>query len=206
MQANDVRDLARQIDAVGDFSKSMIGDMAVDRGEPEDVAYRAMVECFPNPMQRHAELVRFINDDSPVAQRMLRRLSPDYPTRSSVFMAMYDMVNRRLQSLTDNIAAHPDDAARHLLNLERRFLNLSNLMGEVMGAQSPCRSASAPPTRQVEQMDSDTALCSICFESVTGDSTACSGCNNCVHTTCLDAYRRSVGGVVPCPTCRRTLP
>ena len=203
MRGSDIRNMVRQMDAIGEFSNLMLGDMAVDRGGPEDIAYRALTECFSAPIERHAELVRYLNDGGPVAQRMLRRLSADYPTRSRAFMHMRDMVNRRFQSLTDNIAAHPENAARHIVDLERSFLNLSDLLDEVTAVHGPLHRTTSLPVMDVAPTV-DAPLCSICFESVIdSNSTACSCCNKRVHTACLNGYRNSVGHDVACPTCRR---
>jgi hypothetical protein len=200
METNDIRDLVRQIDALGEYSNSLLGDLAVDRGGPEDVAYRTLRECFDDPVERHAELVTILNDDSPLARSTLRRLSADYPSRSRYFMGMRDMVNRRIRNLTDDIAAHPENAAMHMVNLERSFLTMSQLLDDVTAARSPLDRRNSTPAQPPE---TERSLCSICFETVTANlSTACGGCHKRVHTACLNGYRHSAGPNVPCPTCR----
>lgn len=203
MESNDIRNLVRQIDALSEYSNSLLGDLAVDRGGPEDVAYRALKECFDNPVERHAELVRSLNDGSPLARSTLHRLSADYPARSRYFMGMRDMVNRRIRNLTDDIAAHPENAALHIVHLERSFLTMSHLLDEVVTtAQVPLDRRNSTPV-PLNTPVAEPTLCSICFETVTVNlSTACNGCNKRVHTVCLNGYRNSAGPDVPCPTCR----
>jgi hypothetical protein len=202
METNDIRNLVRQIDALGEYSNSLLGDMAIDRGGPEDVAYRTLRECFHDPVERHAELVRSLNDGSPLSRSTLRRLSADYPSRSRYFMGMREMVNRRIQNLTDDIAAHPENAALHIVNLERSVLTMSGLLDEVTAAQAPLDRATSTPST-VSPPIAEPTLCSICFETVSVNlSTACNGCHKRVHTACLNGYRNSAGPNVPCPTCR----
>jgi hypothetical protein len=216
MRRNDIRNLVRQMDAVREFSNSMLGDMSVDRGGPEDVAYRVLKECFNDPIERHAELLVQIGDGSPVAERTLRRLSPDYATRSRAFMEMRGLVNRGLRSLTDNIASDPERAARHILDIERMLSEPVLTRPEpvltrpepVLTRPEPVLTRPEPGlttalTRASSAPVSDPPQCSICYEIVNNNGVACGTCNNLVHSACLAGYRDSAGPSVPCPTCRR---
>lgn len=197
MRRNDIRNLVRQIDAVREFSNSMLGDMSVDRGGPEDIAYGVLKECFDDPIELHAELVAQMSDGSPVAERTLRRLTLDFPTRSRAFMEMRGLVNRSFRSLTDNIASDPERAARHILDMERLLAEPITPMRRTEPVTPVLQRAASAPVNEVQNE------CSICYEPVTSNGVVCSTCNKMVHSACLNRYRASVGPSVPCPTCRR---
>jgi len=210
---DEVRNLSLQVALVGEFSCSMLGDMAVDRGGPEDRAYRALVERIDDIIERNAELVRTLSDGSDVSHLTLRRVSADYPTRARAFMGMRDMVNQRLNNLAGDIVSDPFHAARRMVSMENSYIRLSNLFEEVIQARYLNRTLGVPfRTDDIRHRSEphtelhDDNICSICLEAI-GDasSVCCAACNKRLHEACLLRYRWSAGPDVPCPTCRRGL-
>lgn len=186
-QRKDIRNLVRQVDAVRDYSESLSGDMAIDRGGPEDAVYRALMEICTDPVQLHTMFLAAI-DDEPTRRRALSRLPGDIDTRSRVLISTRNLVRSRIDTLVETVASHPDSATTLLLELERESISYGNLVEDITRARSP----PAP----------EASSCPICFDDAIGNCLQCSTCNKRVHTACLDEYRASVGGEVPCPTCR----
>lgn len=197
IRMDDVTTLARQVSTLRVFSMTLLGDMAVDRGGPEDEAYMALAEAFEDLVERHAELVRSLGDGSRTSSLMLARVTTDYATRSVAFMGMRDIVNMRIRELAHHVAADPEDAARRIVDLQCSVLRSAPTRGPepVMA-----RTRSAP-------VSVVTDVCSICFNpcSASTPTVACTTCHKAVHATCLDEYRSSAGFDVRCPTCRQAL-